>query len=205
MKNQILTLLSVAVALTGLVGCGESTEGAFGRDGRPALGAQIDRTGRPAISTALVETFNGDDAAKGEAKDRYNTSTPSTASSFMGTVQGSLAILDALDAECGNQLLAGDTAEAGRYETLASILLDDRLYVHTERTTCGTYLGLEAEVVGAVPEGMGGCGGRTPSDDVIDRSYSVLAAGILTGVDDTITADDGAQTPTFPFLGAPTR
>ncbi|MEC7519205.1 MAG: hypothetical protein VYE22_05030 [Myxococcota bacterium] len=200
---MITRTITISIALLAL-GCG-SAEGFYGRDGRPALGAQIDRTGRPAISTALVETFNGDSAAKDEAKDRYNAATPSTAGAFMGTVQTSLAILDALDATCGNQLLAGETAEAGRYETLATILLDDRLYVHTERTTCGTYLGLEAEVVGAVPEGMGGCGGRTPSDDVIERSYSVLAAGALDGVDDTVTADDGAQTPTFPFLGPPSE
>src|SRR5438045_6193332 len=38
----------------------------------PALGAQIDRMGRPAINTALNNTFNADAASKGKAKDAYN-------------------------------------------------------------------------------------------------------------------------------------
>ena len=65
-------------------------------------------------------------------------------------------------------------------------------------------LGLEAEVVGAIPAGAGGCGGRTPADDVIERSYSVLAAGALSGIDDTIVGDDGVQSESFPFLAPPT-
>jgi hypothetical protein len=38
---------------------------------------------------------------------------------------------------------------------------------------------------------------------VIDTSYSVLAAGILTGVDDTITADDAVALGEFPYVAAP--
>ena len=118
-------------------------------------------------------------------------------------MQGSLAILDALDAECGNQLLADDDNADGRYAGLAGILADDQLYLNSDSGECGVYLGLEAEVVGAVGAGDGGCGGRTLTDDVIDRSYSVLAAGILTGIDDTITADDCTHSASFPFLCAP--
>jgi hypothetical protein len=91
-----------------------------------------------------------------------------------------------------------------RYQTLATVLADDQLYVNINSGDCGTYLGLEVEVVGAVDVGVGGCGGRTPSDDVIERSYSVLAAGALAGIDDTIAGDDGEQTRDFPFLAPPT-
>jgi hypothetical protein len=42
-----------------------------------------------------------------------------------------------------------------------------------------------------------------PADDIIDRSYSVLAAGVLTGVDDTITENDEEFSDEFPFLAAP--
>lgn len=171
---------------------------------RPSVGSQIDRTGRPAISTALMQTFNGDDAAKGAAKDAYNAAAPSQWPSFEADFVTSLAILDSLDAKCGNQLLADDANPNGRYAALAGILADDQLYVNTDSGTCGTYLGLEAEVVGALNAGDGGCGGRMPSDDIIDRSYSVLAAGILSGVDDTITADDCATSASFPFLCAAT-
>ena len=93
---------------------------------------------------------------------------------------------------------------ADRYDALAEVLLDDRLYVNSASGTCGIYLGLEGEVVGALPAGMGGCGGRTPNDDVIERSYSVLAAGTLTGVDDLVTGDAREHSAdVFPFLAEP--
>jgi hypothetical protein len=173
-----------------------------GPGGEPALGTQIDRAGRAAISSALVATFNGDSDVQGATKDAYNAAG-SDWSSFAAEIAGNLAILDALDAVCGNQLLADDENADGRYATLAGILADDQLYIHSERGTCGVYLGLEAEIVGAIAEGDGGCGGRMLDDDVIDRSYSVLAAGVLTGVDDLITANDVANLAEFPYLAAP--
>jgi hypothetical protein len=170
----------------------------------PPLGAQIDRMGRPAINTALNNSFNPDAMSKGKAKDAYNAAAPAKWSTFQDEFEKNLAILDGLDTNCCNQLLAGDQSDGGgRYATLASVLTDDQLYVNTAASECGVYLGVEAEAVKVVPAGGGKCGGRTPKDDVIERSYSVLAAGILTGVDDGITMDDGAQTATFPFLGEP--
>ncbi|MEM6789661.1 MAG: hypothetical protein AAF715_19235 [Myxococcota bacterium] len=173
-----------------------------GENNPPTPGTQIDRTGRPAISTALIEAFNPDAATANATKDAYNQAGPDDWSSFADEIEFSLAVLDGLDEDCGNQLVA-DQDPADRYSFLAGVLADDQLYVLSSSGTCGTYLGLEAEIVGAVPAGAGGCGGRTPADDVIERSYSVLALGALNGFDDTIAADDGVQTDTFPFLGAP--
>lgn len=171
---------------------------------RPLLGAQIDRTGRPAVSTGLIGTFNGDDVAAGAAKDAYNAAAPSAWSSFKGEMMGSMAILDSLDEVCGNQLLADDANADGRYSALANVLVDDQLYVSSASGTCGTYLGLEGEIVGALAAGQGGCGGRTPNDDIIERTYSVLALGSLTGFDDTIIADSANHTlDRFPFLASP--
>ncbi len=175
----------------------------LGADGRPNLGDQIDRAGRAAISSALVGTFDGDTDSSGATKNSYNESGIDSWAGFGGEIAGNLAILDALDGTCGNQLLASDENEDGRYSALAGILADDQLYVHSERGECGTYLGLEAEIVGALDEGVGGCGGRTLEDDVIDRSYSVLAAGILSGVDDLITANDVQNLDGFPYFAAP--
>jgi hypothetical protein len=176
----------------------------LGPEGRSELGAQIDRTGRPAISTALIETFNGDESAKNTAKDAYNAATPATSGDFAATVKTSLAILDSLDGTCGmdSQLLVG--AGEDRYAALTGVLLDDQLYVNSTSGTCGVYLGAEGEFVGVLGAGDGGCGGRTPLDDVIERSYSVLAAGVLVGIDDTITGDGADHDPdTFPFLASP--
>lgn len=169
---------------------------------RPALGAQLDRAGRAAISTATISTFDPDEAARPRAMDEYNRTGPARWATYKDTIAKSLAVLDALDTKCGNQLLAdkGDR----RYGFLAGVLADDRLWVNSTRGTCGVYLGVEAEAVGAVPSGAGGCGGRSPGDDVIERSYSVLAAGILSGVDDGVRNDDGMSTDSFPYLGAPT-
>jgi len=51
---------------------------------------------------------------------------------------------------------------------------------------------------------MGGCGGRTPNEDVVERSFSVLAAGTLTGIDDLVTGDEGDHSvDVFPFLAGP--
>ncbi len=200
--KQTTILLSVLGALS-FFGCG-STSG--GTPAAPTLGAQIDGNGRPAINTALVETFNGDSVAKGAAKDAYNQAGPAGWPGFEDQFKASLGILDSLDASCGNQLLANDEDPNGRYDALAGVLLDDRLYVNSDSGTCGVYLGVEAEAIEAVGAGEGGCGGRSLDDDVIERSYSVLATGSLggeTGVDDTITANDVANSTTFPFLAAP--
>ena len=112
---------------------------------------------------------------------------------------GNLAILDSLDTVCGNQLLAGPTATAGRYGTLAGVLADDRIYVNTSSGTCAQYLAVEANAVG-IPNGD--CGGRTFAYDTIDTTYSVLAAGALGGVGDGIPRDaDANHSAEFPFLG----
>lgn len=197
--STLTMLLSV-----GLAACG-SDDTTDGPPAAPALGDQIDRAGRAAISTALIATFETDDSAKSARKDAYNMAGPASWSNFVPDMKGSLAALDSLDANCGNQLLADDDNPDGRYHTLATILADDQLYVNTGSGTCGVYLGLEAEIVGAIEAGDGGCGGRTPSDDVIERSYSVLAAGQLSGIDDTIEGDDGNQSSSFPFLGPPSN
>jgi hypothetical protein len=113
-----------------------------------------------------------------------------------------LAIYDGLDRVCGNQLLAGDTAAAGRYAALAGVLADDRLYVNTAAGTCQIYLGVEGNAVGITNDD---CGGRTPLEDTIDVSYSVLAAGTLSGVTDGVPSDaDGtASLDDFPFYAPP--
>lgn len=173
----------------------------------PMLGGQIDRMGRAAISTATVGTFTADATAKGARKDAYNQADMANWPTFVPDIRVSLAVLDALDGTCGNQL-AADAMPASRYTFLATVLADDRLYVNSGSAKCGIYLGIEAEIVNpALPaELKGSCGGRTPTDDVIERSYSVLAAGILAGVDDTIAKDPDFATydlATFPFLSAP--
>jgi hypothetical protein len=176
-------------------------EGALGKANRPSTPgtARIDRAGRPAISAALISTFNPD--AREADLDRYNTSGNANPA-FIPIIAGSLGILDGLDRQCGNQLLAGADVAPGRYDALATVLVDDQVYVQSDRPGASSiYLGVEAEALGA---GQGAGGGRAPGDDVIERSYSVLAAGVLSGVDDGVPADDAQHDiDVFPFLAEP--
>ncbi len=184
----------------------------------PTLGAQIDRFGRPAINTALNHTFDTS-AAKGPAKDAYNADSDAGAWAAEYTPQfaANLAIYDSLDTGgftdggggCGNQFLAQNDAGAARYNALAGVLANDKMWIYTGSTTCTQYLGVELVATGAIPPNPDGgavdqCGGRTLGEDVIDETYSVVASGMLSGVSDGISAvpskTDGAA---FPYLSDP--
>lgn len=168
------------------------------------LGIQVERMGRAGINTAVVDPFFADEAEHARLQDAYNASADASrwAAQFAARMAANLAILDSLDTVCGNQLLAGPEAVAGRYAGLAGVLADDRLYVNTASGTCQQYLAVEGNALGITNDD---CGGRTPLHDTIDVSYSVLALGALSGVGDGIAIDaDGAASPSaFPFLDAP--
>ena len=201
-----------STATGGTTATGGSTGGSTGGTGGsttsstkpkpPVLGTQIDRMGRPAINTALDHTFDTDAAAKDAAKDAWNANKdPATWATYVPEVEKNLAILDSLDMVCGNQLLADKNKnDASRYAALANVLADDRLFINTAGNACTQYLAVEGNAVG-LPNND--CGGRRLSYDVIETSYSALAAGTLTGIDDKITISDAAKGETFPYLAAP--
>ncbi len=173
----------------------------------PALGAQLDRFGRPAVNTALNHTFDpdtSDGGTKGTAKDKYNADKGAAGwvAAYQPQMAANLGIYDALDSVCGNQPFAQNDAGADRYKTLSSVLADDRLWVNTGSTTCTQYLGVELNATGAVPNTD--CGGRKLAYDVIDTTYTVVSGTFPTAFGDTIGANatktGGA---TFPYLSTP--
>jgi len=169
----------------------------------PALGAQIDRMGRPAINTALNHAFDPTMATKDAAKDQWNGNgtLSNWVTTFSPEVQKNLAIIDGVDGTCGNQLGAGGTATAGRYKTIGDLLAMDRLWVNTMATSSNLYLGVEANALGVT--NMDGAGRSLPMD-VIDTSYTVLATGALdNSVTDGVAADADTAGKTFPYLAAP--
>jgi len=203
----------------------------------PTLGAQIDRLGRPAINAMLNATLRDTDAATIVAKkDAYNqASEPATWATTMLTttpartvrdeIAINLGILDVLDqgafpntmgagAGCGTSLFynggAGTTPTATSYDALAGMLADDMLHVDTTKTACNVYLAVELGVITGA--GNTTCGGRMPTTDVIDFSYSALAAG-LAGFDipagfaplvvDGVGPHADVSDAVFPFLGTP--
>lgn len=204
---------STSTTTTSSSGTGGSSSSSSGTGGTPTnpppptLGAQIDRFGRPAINTALNHTFDATAATKDAAKDAYNADSNAGmwVTTNVGEFAKNLAVLDALDTNCGNQLLAkpatGGNVPADRYTTLGGALADDRLWIKTDAATCSVYLAVEANATGVIVNQD--CGGRKLDYDVIDMSYSVLAAGAVTGVDDGIAADNDTKGTTFPYLAAP--
>jgi hypothetical protein len=171
----------------------------------PDIGAQIDRMGRPAINTATNHTFDANDAAKGAAKDAYNQEADTTKwPTYVAEMEKNLAILDSLDTNCGNQLFADKAkTDATRYGTLAGVLADDRLWVKTDATTCTTYLAVEANATGIIPNAD--CGGRVPAYDVMNITYSAVAVGnVTTPALDGITAVPArSQNEAFPYVAPP--
>jgi len=207
----------------------------------PTLGAQIDRLGRPAVNTALTDPFWDDGtqtAAQHHMKqDAYNSySDPSTWASSMpdGTnttlalFEGALGAYDSLNGTsdgaqtgdgCGDQLAYGALPSLAGYASLATVLVDDELYVNSASSTCSVYLAVEANALGVTNTD---CGGRTPNARVVDITYTAVAVGsavtdttngcitstqtcaVSNGVlSDGDGATNQASATAFPFLGAP--
>lgn len=168
----------------------------------PVLGAQIDRHGRPAINPAVNRTFT-DDATRNAALDQWNANDdPSTwPANHAVFVRSTLAWLDAFDGTCGNQLGFGAEGQSD-YAAFAGVLTNDWLTVRSDAATCLNYMSVELSVFGAPTVD---CGGRRPTDDVVEATYSVVAAGATggaTGLDDGIGPRDTAITAqlVFPYL-----
>ena len=217
--QRIIGMVAVLLlAMTVLVGCSGSGDEPVAASPTPSpqnpppprLGTvQIDRMGRAGVNTALTNPFFRDSIASEESVheiilDDYNEARDPTQwrAEFAAIIAANLAILDGLDRVCGNQLLARPRPVVGRYDPLAPILADDQLYVNTASGTCNQYLAVEANAVGITNND---CGGRTPLENSIDVTYSLLAAGALSGVTNGITSDaDGtASLTTFPLLDRP--
>jgi len=186
--------------------------------GVPALGVQIDRMGRPAVNTALTNPFDVYTPVAGQGtetsdttKARYNSdANPSgvgLATTWAPAIAQHLAILDGLDATCFNQLAYNVTIGGvvqPTYSFLSSVLAGDALLVDSSKPSCTQYLGVEAAALGVAGVPANECGGRQLGYDVIDRTYSVLAAGALAGVSDGIAQPaTNVPTATFPFFAPP--
>lgn len=206
MKTRHLCLAISSIAL--LAACSDDDSSPTAAS-TPMLGTQIERMGRAAINTAVTDPFFRESVAEEQARhnarvDDYDAEDDLTESAlrFAPQFRTVLAIFDGLDQTCGNQLLAGSAEAEHRNGALALVLARDELYLNTDSGVCEQYLGVELDFVG---QSNLDCGGRTPLMDTIDVSYSLLAAGTTSGVDDGLPSDgDGAHsTSVFPFLDAP--
>src|SRR5258706_15813870 len=148
-SRAMLVAVAFATALS-LASCGDNGSSTANRDPSPPtirLDRQIDRMGRAGVNTATTapffrESVEAEQSMHDDVSDAYNSaSDPAKWVSLFGQrIAGNIAILDSLDTVCGNQLLAGSTASAGRYDALAGVLADDQLYVNTSSSSCQQYL-----------------------------------------------------------------
>lgn len=169
--------------------------------GRPLLGKPIDRMGRALTGNALLHTIDSNDDANAMKED-YNRAAPADWQAFAAEIGRNLALYDSFDGILGNQWLAarGDDT-AARYQALARLLADDRLWVDSRVSTCTRYFAVESAAEGAPSDD---CGGRTPNYNVNGVFRSLLIRGTPDTVDDGVDHDDQRHsTAVFPFLAAP--
>ena len=171
----------------------------------PTLGKPIERTARPLIKTALVGGPLAPDNESDQRKEAYNRVARNGWAKFSSDIQKTLELYDGFDGKCGNQWLT-DTNEEGshRYERLAKMLADDRVWVNSKSAVCTQFLAVEFtyfQTPGAI---SGDCGGRTPNYDASNIFRSLLVNGTTRGADDGLNHDDKVHSTTdFPFLAAP--
>jgi hypothetical protein len=191
----------------------------------PALGAQLHRAGRPAIRTLLLGMLATPDVQASLNAAYDAASDPATWKALRlpngvtleQELATNMAVWDAFDRGqgvtgpgCGNTFIYVRPINTQSYFKAADLFADDQLYVDTTKPTCDFYLDLEVFKGSLRQLPATTCGGRMPTHDVIDVSYSVLAAGVfgLQGTGrvpashDNVAAHADVST-TFPFLGAP--
>ena len=166
---------------------------------------QLDRMARPFVGNTLlgVAPFSPDDAS-GQRRQEFNQAPQADGARFVADLQKSLAFQDSLDGRCGNQLLAAPDESASRYQALANVFADDRLWVNSASSVCTQFFAVElASLAGSKPLSSD-CGGRAPTYDTSNVWRSLLIAGTPSGVTDGLHEDEHPPSATvFPFLAPP--
>jgi hypothetical protein len=180
-------------------------EGANGRaPTMPTLGVQIERTARPLIKNGLVGGPLAPDSVSTRRKERYNRVARKDWAQFAASIQESLELYDGFDGTCGNQWLADPEVNAAvRYQPLARMLADDRLWVNSASTMCTQFLAVElaAFATRGTEQRRAVAGPRTTTRQHLPVA---LSNGTTVGVGDGLKRDDKVHSTTdFPFLAAP--
>ncbi|MGQ3046981.1 MAG: DUF4331 family protein [Niveispirillum sp.] len=165
---------------------------------------QIDRMGRPLTGNALLGTLDPADQAN-VMKEAYNAADPAHWPDFAAEIARNLGLYDGFDGVCGNALLTGGAAPAGRrYDRLAAFLADDRLWINSASGQCRHFAAVELTALAGRADRAGDCGGRSPGQDAVDIYRSLLSTGLETGIDDGVDGDEKPPSETvFPFLAPP--
>jgi hypothetical protein len=171
----------------------------------PTLGEQIERTARPLIKNALVGGPFAVETKSNQRKEAYNRVARNGWARFSADIRKTLGLYDGFDGTCGNQWLSDAKAPASaRYDVLAKVLADDRLWVNSNSTVCTQFLAVELTEFRTPGALSSDCGGRTPNYDASNIFRSLLVNGMTSGVDDGLKHDDKVHSASnFPFLAEP--
>jgi hypothetical protein len=181
--------------------------GEAGVEDGAALG-QVDRAGRPLVAVLLIPAA---------LEDEYNAASTFDAGLSRTLQQSLTSRLHALDA-----IVLGDAGPdpvdwpiEGGAHPLTPILSTDVLLVDTSRPCISTDGGFASSYLEIEREFFPGpfattphvtCGGRTPPDDVVDTTLTLLVTGDRDGgppVRQGVSRPTKAATTTFPYLAEP--
>ena len=161
---------------------------------------QIDRAARPLTGNALLATL-GSSEESNRLKEAYNAATPSTAQRFIPEIAKGAALYDGFDGKCGNGLAVDSRLPLDRrYQEIAALLADDRLWVDSKSSVCTELFAVERAVVATPILLEQDCGGRTPTMNAVNVYRSLLVDGSATSLDDGLSRDERPVSPDFPFL-----
>jgi hypothetical protein len=177
--------------------------------GPPGL-VRIDRMGRVEVTNFMLcfQPFHCSDETE-VVKNDYNAEDPFALSEHRATyasmLESGLQYLDSFD-----QGLVNAVDDWPSPHPLVDLLLEDYLVVDvTQPCTVDSpsYLALELNAIAGRPlPTAGACGGRTPNDDVIDRTQTVMINGparLDVRRTDGVDHPDVPATMQFPYLSPP--
>jgi hypothetical protein len=169
-------------------------------------GKPLNRMAQPFVKNTLLGSspFSTDEPS-GRLRDEFNAATPVSSARFIKYLAKTLAFQDSLDGKCGNQILANaKAAPAMRYQTLAALFANDRLWVNSASRVCTQYFAVELNHVAGRKELANDCGGRTPNYNTSNIWRSLLIAGTNDTTSDGLQRDEHEpSSSTFPFLAPP--
>ena len=158
-----------------------------GRDCSLLSAGQVDRVGRPAVSTLMIPQ---------DMRDSYNRSSDpaSWEQAFGAAIETSLQALDTADGNPDN----GYSEPA----TLAPVFADDRLQVDIQKGQTGDFY-FSIETSALVPQDWNISAGRRLSEDVVDLTLGMVVSAWDPWVSDYVDTNDVPFLDDFPFLAAP--
>ncbi|WP_340313603.1 hypothetical protein [Rhizorhabdus argentea] len=167
----------------------------------------LDRMARPFVANTLLgdAPFSADEPS-GAEREAFNSVGKAGEPHYAALIEKSLAFQDSLDGKCGNQLLADKaSASPARYQALARMFADDRLWVNSAAPVCDQLFAVELAALARLDAYGRDCGGRSPVLDMPNMWRSLLVTGTTQDTPwDGLRGDEHPPSAAvFPFLAPP--